>query len=82
MTDQRYVIQLPVAADDLATAVRVVARSLSFHGLVECDDAHVAAENNPEVRHPAFCPRRLGLGGLLVALLLAQRPPLSAPARP
>jgi hypothetical protein len=40
----RYLIQLPVAADDLATAARVarvIARSLSFHNLVQCDDATV-----------------------------------------
>ncbi len=62
---ERYLIQLPVAADDLATAVRVarvIARSLSFHNLVECDNANVAAEDNPAVRHPAFCPQRLDSG--------------------
>ncbi|MFE0591010.1 hypothetical protein [Micromonospora echinospora] len=47
-------------ADDLTTAARVarvIARSLSFHHLVECDEATVAA-----VDHPAFCPGQLPNG--------------------
>lgn len=56
---RRFLIQLPVAADDLTTAVRVarvIARSLSFHNLVACDEATVATVDQPVVRHPAFCP--------------------------
>ncbi|MEO3779726.1 hypothetical protein ABGB16_23375 [Micromonospora sp. B11E3] len=65
MSGHRYLVQLPVVADDLTTAVRVarvVARSLSFHNLVECDDATVATVDHPGVRHPAFCPRHLANG--------------------
>ncbi|WP_416902028.1 hypothetical protein [Micromonospora echinospora] len=63
--DRRFLIQLPVTADDLTTAVRVarvIARSLSFHEMVECDEATVAAVDHPAVRHPAFCPQRLANG--------------------
>ncbi|MEV0327494.1 hypothetical protein AB0H63_13755 [Micromonospora echinospora] len=62
---RRFLIQLPVVADDLTTAVRVarvIARSLSFHHLVECDEATVAAVDHPAVRHPAFCPGQLPNG--------------------
>ncbi|MFG1952365.1 hypothetical protein [Micromonospora sp. NPDC048830] len=65
MSGHRYLVQLPVVADDLATAVRVarvVARSLSFHNLVECDEATVSAADHPGVRQPAFCPGRLANG--------------------
>ncbi|BCL14486.1 hypothetical protein [Micromonospora sagamiensis] len=63
--DRRFLIQLPVTADDLATAVRVarvIARSLSFRQLVECDEATVAAVDHPAVRHPVFCPGQLPTG--------------------
>ncbi|WBB78975.1 hypothetical protein O7606_22715 [Micromonospora sp. WMMD882] len=63
--DHRYLVQLPVTAADLdvaARVARVVARSLGFHHLVECDDATVAAVEDPAVRHAAFCPRRLPNG--------------------
>ncbi|OZV79613.1 hypothetical protein CA850_16140 [Micromonospora echinospora] len=62
---RRFLIQLPVAADDLTTAVRVarvIARSLSFHNLVACDEATVATVDQPVVRHPAFCPGQLPNG--------------------
>ncbi|MFI6230103.1 hypothetical protein ACIBCR_22670 [Micromonospora echinospora] len=62
---RRFLIQLPVAADDLTTAARVarvIARSLSFHHLVECDEATVAMVDHPAVRHPAFCLRQLPSG--------------------
>ncbi|MFC4148226.1 hypothetical protein ACFO0M_18390 [Micromonospora mangrovi] len=60
-----YLIQLPVVVDDLATAVRVarvIARSLSFHSLVECGEAAVTSVDDLEVRHPAFCERHLPNG--------------------
>ncbi|WDZ85781.1 hypothetical protein [Micromonospora cathayae] len=62
---RRFLIQLPVVADDLDTAARVarvIARSLSFHRLVECDEATVAAADDPVVRQAAFCPRLLPSG--------------------
>lgn len=63
--EPRFLIQLPVAADDLATAVRVarvIARSLSFHNLVEYDQATVTTVDHPAVRHAAFCPRQVPNG--------------------
>jgi hypothetical protein len=51
-----------VDTNDLAIAVRVarvIARSLSFHNPVGCDEAAVVTVEQPGVRHPAFCPRRL-----------------------
>ncbi|MGW0436602.1 hypothetical protein ACWDV4_29150 [Micromonospora sp. NPDC003197] len=64
-TGYRYLIQVPVVAEDLPTAVRVarvIARSLSFHNLVECDATVVVTVEDPAVRHPAFCPRQLPTG--------------------
>lgn len=62
---RRFLIELPVLADDLLAAARVarvVARSLSFHHLVECDEVTVTVDDHPAVRHTAFCPRRLPNG--------------------
>ncbi|WBB78793.1 hypothetical protein O7606_21680 [Micromonospora sp. WMMD882] len=62
---RRFLIELPVLAEDLDTAARVarvVARSLSFHRLVECDEVTVTAADHPTVRQEAFCPRRLPTG--------------------
>lgn len=64
-TDHRFLIQLPVAAEDLATALRVarvIARAVSFYTVVGCDAAAVATVENPAVRHFAFCPRHLPNG--------------------
>ncbi|MFE9186274.1 hypothetical protein ACFYMB_23450 [Micromonospora haikouensis] len=63
---RRFLIQLPVVADDLdiaARVARVIARSLSFHRLVECDEVTVVAtDDDPAVSHAAFCPRHLPTG--------------------
>ena len=61
-TGNRYLVQLPVNADDLAAAIRVaraIARSLSIHNLIEYAQITVTTADRPEDQHPVFCPRQL-----------------------
>ncbi|MEO3747933.1 hypothetical protein [Plantactinospora sp. B5E13] len=54
----RYVIQLPVTAVDLHTAIRlarVVARTTSFLPHVDPRATTVAEDGGPGVRHRVFC---------------------------
>ena len=64
-TGNRYLVQLPVTAGDLTAAIRiarVVARSLSFHNLIEYAETTVTSAEQVDSRHPVFCPRRLPNG--------------------
>ncbi|MEO3747474.1 hypothetical protein [Plantactinospora sp. B5E13] len=68
----RYIIQLPVTAVDLQTAIRlarVVARTTSFLPQVDSRATTVAEHGDSGVRHRAFCDLRLpdGRGCLLRA---------------
>lgn len=58
----RYVIHLPVAVDNLASArlfARAVTRSLAFLPEVDAGEATVSREDEQGVRHRVFCDRLL-----------------------
>lgn len=61
----RYVVHLPVAAADLAGAIRlarVVAWSVRFLSYADPRATTVSAEANPDVRHRTFCDAALPNG--------------------
>ncbi|MER7164760.1 hypothetical protein ABT336_01605 [Micromonospora sp. NPDC000207] len=65
MNVPRFVVHLPVAAEDLDTArryARVIGRAVSFLGNVDRAETTVSYEDAQGVHHRVFCDRLLGSG--------------------
>ncbi|MFI9641799.1 hypothetical protein ACIG87_17320 [Micromonospora sp. NPDC051925] len=65
MSRERFVVHLPVVAEDLAAArgfARVITRALGFLADIDRGGTTVSREDAQSVRHWVYCDRRLATG--------------------
>ncbi|MFY1704540.1 hypothetical protein ACN28G_22910 [Micromonospora sp. WMMA1923] len=65
MSTERFVVHLPVVADNLDTArryARLITRAVSFLGNIDRTETTVSYEDDQGVHHRIFCDRLLGNG--------------------